>query len=141
MESKKLKNLQETLKHDLPDDLKFIVGNTNFLKGNALKNLIINTICFGSGLSSLITFAPCVKIMDQSVPTFLKGILASSTTITGSFLRIPLGYHIHKTGGKKGAMLLLGVCVIGMFICTLLSFTTISRIKVTKLVDGKNTTS
>jgi hypothetical protein len=81
-----------------------------------------STIAFFGGFAGVSAFGPIVPTLKQtmSLSPLLMGLLAASSALTGSLLRIPFGAMVDRTGGKKPILILLGMALLGVAGITLM---------------------
>ncbi|MFN3995470.1 MAG: MFS transporter, partial [bacterium] len=90
--------------------------NKTDLKGSPLRGLIGATLGFFIGFAAVSLYGPAAKnIKDlMGLSGFALGLLVSIPSLTGSLLRIFVGFWADKVGGKIPFLTLFSIALIGM---------------------------
>lgn len=98
------------------------------ISGSFAKSLIANILTAYAARGVINAFNPPISAMLNLNQT-LKGLLAISPLIPNILIPIPMSWFVHKNGGKKEALLMVGISLTGMTALIILSaYTDISTI-------------
>lgn len=93
------------------------------ISGSFVRSLITNTLIAYSARGLLSSFSTPISAMTHLNPS-LKSLLAISPLLANVFIPIPISIIVHRNGGKKEVLLLVGISLIGMTCLTIVSATT-----------------